>query len=68
MDEIESEIVLLGGAFTLAPIVGCAIAIPLFLYTGQAFWSMVIGTVAGMAIYVAACLIQRRLHQRKIDE
>ena len=60
MNKIESEFLWIGGAFFLAPVVACAVALPLFMVTKNALCSIVAGTVVAMAVYVAGCWLHVR--------
>ena len=68
MSKARNEMLLIGGACILAPVVACAIAIPLFMVTKSAILTMVIGTITAMAMFVIACLLHVRLHRDDSQE
>lgn len=67
MNKTESEAILIGGAFLLAPVIACLAAWPFFGFK-NALWPIGIGTVAGMAVYIGACLLHRHLYRESNDD
>ncbi len=67
MNKTQGEVVLIGGAFLLAPVIACAVAIP-FFGCKNPLWPIAIGTIAAMAVYIGACLLHSWLYQEESDD
>ena len=66
MNKSESELLLIGAAFLLTPIAGCAVAFPLLKYCQSPMWPIITGTIAALGLYIGACALHSHLY-RNVD-
>lgn len=57
MTKSQAEMLLLGGACLVGPVVGCVVALPVHNFTGSDLWAIVIGSIFGIGTYVLACIL-----------
>lgn len=67
MNRLESEMILVGGGFVLAPVVACVVAVPWFMVTREPLLPIISGTVVGMGVYIGGCWLHSRCHPNSTE-